>query len=816
MRLLDVELCERRCLMSVLTVTSATDSAPGSLRATISKAVATDVIGFAPKLRGATLALTMGELVINKSLTIQGSGQTIDAGGNSRVLEVDGPNANVNLSALTITGGVAEEITVPGLAFAGGGIAVADANLTLRNCTITGNRAQGKPGGNLDAAIAAEGGGLFALQSQVNLINTSITGNQSLGGVDSLTEQAGAAGGGGMVLVASQAQMSGGSVNRNLAKGGDAVNPISRFPSSDGGSGDGGGALLLSANLSLSHVAISNNEALGGLGLDGRLAIGMVGTPGPGIGGTAAGGAIFLEGSGTGSAASTLSMTNVSLNHNVAQGGQAGMAKDNTQPAVPGGLAVGGAIEQNQGATLVLNFVLFQGNQALGGPAALNIPQGEADTSSGGEAFGGAVDSEFFIRISGSNVTMRNNLAQGAPGGDSAPKSGTEAGVGGPAQGGAWNLRDTGGLKPSPPLPVTLTNSTFYNNRALAGPGGSGPQPTGGLGSGGYATGGGMQTSGIFNLQLTGTRWLNNVAIAQQGEIAFGGALGMSFGSRTSKTLIANSLFNGNLARGGNDPQAVRLRDASGGAILNDCPNTTILNTRFAFNTAQGGNATGIGVPGNAGGGAIDSSGNNTESLALSDDDLVGNRALGGLVVAGPNSNATNSGIAHGGAVLLEDGSLTVSGTEFSTNRARSAALGSIHNASGGALYVNAGTTAKLSDNVMQGNLAQAFGGNSAHGGAVTNFSNAFSDVGSTFTGNQAVVRNGGTASGGGLYLANNSSLSQSKITGNGALARGRGQGFGGGIAFANNPKVGLQNVIVRNNRASTAGPNLYGSHQNP
>ena len=64
---------------------------------------------------------------------------------------------------------------------------------------------------------------------------------------------------------------------------------------------------------------------------------GLEGTPGPGIGGTAAGGAIFTEGAAQGSTTSTLSHTRVSLNNNVAQGGPAGMAKDGFQLAVPGG-----------------------------------------------------------------------------------------------------------------------------------------------------------------------------------------------------------------------------------------------------------------------------------------------------------------------------------------------------------------------------------------------------------------------------------------------------------------------------------------------
>jgi hypothetical protein len=813
MRPLLWEGCEPRCLPSTLTVTSVTDGSPGSLRTTISNAAAGDVIRFAPKLSGARLDLNLGELVINKSLTILGSGQTVDADGGSRVIEIDGPHTTVILSRLTITGGLAGLVSAPSPAYAGGGILIDDASLSVRDSVITGDQAVGSPGGMGDAAIAAEGGGLFAFDSQVNLTNTSVIGNRSLGGPDSLTEQAGAGGGGGLFLVESQAEITGGRIQGNLAQGGDAVNPITTFPSSDGGAGDGGAILLLGSNLDLVGVNVSANRAVGGEGLAGALAPPASSQSGPGIGGLAAGGAIFTEGAAQGSTTSTLSISNASLSNNLAQGGPAGMAENAFQPAVPGGMAIGGAIEQQEDTTLVLLRTQLVGNEAEGGLAAPNIVDGGGDTSSGGQAFGGAIDSEYFTRISAAEVSFRGNLAQGEVGGNSAPDSGTEAGVGGPAQGGAWNLRDTGGLVPSPPLPVSLSDTTFANNRALAGPGGTGTEPAGGGGSGGYASGGAMQTNGIFLLTLNGTSWLNNQAIAQQGEFAFGGALGMSFGYKTSQTMITRSLFRGNLARGGDDPQSTSLRASSGGAILNNDPNTTIAGTTFINNTAQAGNATGIGVPGNAEGGAIDTTGPQS-SLSLTNDRLIGNQALGGLVVAGPESTDPNSGLASGGALFLDNGELTVSGDQFSGNLAQTQAEGSVHNAAGGALYINADTNAQLARSSFTGNNARALGGNSAFGGALANFSSTFTDDHSSYSGNQALVESAGVAYGGGLYLAGDSNLSQSTITRNAALARGNGQGFGGGIAFADNPTVRLPNVFVRLNHASTDGNDIFGDHQ--
>ncbi len=813
LRTLSLERCEPRWLPSTLTVTSATDGAAGSLRTTIASAAAGDTIRFASKLKGASLSLTLGELAINKSLTILGSGQTLNAGGNSRVLEVDGPGTSVILSQLTITGGRAGLLTTPAPAYAGGGIAVIDASLTLRNSLITGNQAIGSPGGTGVSAISAQGGGIFAFESQISLTNTSIIGNESLGGQDSLTEQAGAGGGGGLFLEASSAVVNGGRIQGNLAQGGDAVNPITAFPSSNGGAGDGGGILLLGSNLSLSRVQISGNSAKGGKGLPGALAPVEQPMAGPGIGGTAAGGAIFTEGAAQGSSTSTLSIAFSSLTNNLAQGGPAGMAANASQAAVPGGLTIGGAIEQLNDTTLVLKNTQVIGNLAKGGIAAANIPDGGADTSSGGEAFGGAIDSEFFTRISASQVTFRGNTAQGVQGGNSAPGSGTEAGVGGPAQGGAWNLRNTGGITPSAPLPVTITNSTFTNNQALAGSGGTGTQPADNQGTGGYATGGALQTNGIYQLTISGTSWINNKAVAQQGQFAFGGAIGMSFGFKTSQTTITRNLFLGNLARGGDDPVTESLRTSSGGAILNNDPNTTISQTTFINNTAQAGNATGIGVPGNAKGGAVDTTGPNA-TLTLTSDKLIGNRALGGLVLGANQLIESDSGLASGGAVYLEGGQLTASKDQFSGNLALSKLQGTFGAGFAGALYVSAGTIAQLSKSSFTGNTVQASGGDNALGGAIANFSDNFSDTGSTYTGNQAIVQGTGSAFGGALFIDNTSSLTGSKITRNAAIGRGQAQGFGGGIAFDDNPKVVLQGVVVQKNRATTSGNNLFGDYQ--
>src|SRR3954451_13195667 len=105
------------------TVTNTADSGAGSLRGAIASASNGDTISFAPGVTG-TITLTSGELVIDKSLTIDGPGLkvlTISANHASRVFFLTpgapgapgGPPASsitVRLSRLTIADGRAQGI----------------------------------------------------------------------------------------------------------------------------------------------------------------------------------------------------------------------------------------------------------------------------------------------------------------------------------------------------------------------------------------------------------------------------------------------------------------------------------------------------------------------------------------------------------------------------------------------------------------------------------------------------------------------------------------------------------------------------------
>lgn len=175
-----LETLEDRWLPSTLTVTSAADSGSGSLRAEIAIANPGDTINFASSLDGKTITLTSGELVLNKSLTIDGpgAGQLAISGGltwfhgrpipstGSRVFEVIGSGTNVTLSGLTITDGDGRRNPPYGsLTNNGGAIATGyGSTLTVSGCTVSNSAAN-------------DGGGIYDFGGTLKLVNSTLSGN---------------------------------------------------------------------------------------------------------------------------------------------------------------------------------------------------------------------------------------------------------------------------------------------------------------------------------------------------------------------------------------------------------------------------------------------------------------------------------------------------------------------------------------------------------------------------------------------------------------------------------------------------------------
>jgi hypothetical protein len=164
--------------LSIYTVDRLSDNDPGGsgegsdlagdLRYCITNAANGDDIGFGDGVTG-TINLAGALPTLGASISIDGPGADLltvrrDTGGDYRIFTLGG-GTNVTISGLTITNGYA--VGDPGR---GGGIYSAGATLTLANCVVTRNLAQGTAG-------EAEGGGLYGSGT---IIGCRITNNTAI------------------------------------------------------------------------------------------------------------------------------------------------------------------------------------------------------------------------------------------------------------------------------------------------------------------------------------------------------------------------------------------------------------------------------------------------------------------------------------------------------------------------------------------------------------------------------------------------------------------------------------------------------------
>lgn len=152
---------------------------------------ANDTIVFDNALVGSTITLSQGQLSVTASLTINGSGQTIDANAQSRVLYVD--SGTLMASSLTLADGHV------GAYYRGAGVFAYGSIVTLSDTTITGNSASGNGGGvfashstvTLSNSVVANnhsdysGGGVYSGYGTLTMVNTTITANDARYGAGS-------------------------------------------------------------------------------------------------------------------------------------------------------------------------------------------------------------------------------------------------------------------------------------------------------------------------------------------------------------------------------------------------------------------------------------------------------------------------------------------------------------------------------------------------------------------------------------------------------------------------------------------------------
>ena len=177
MALSRLEQLEDRRMLAVVTLNTDTGVA-GELRTEIANAAPGELIEFNLPAGQEQITLALGELVIDKSLTIDGTNTagsgtavTIDGAGASRVMNIDDgmpANSDVTLSNLTITGGDTSSIVDPYIEDDGGGILSLE-NLTISDSNVTGNTTLTDGGG-----IAVNGG---VTQIQSSTISSNSAGD---------------------------------------------------------------------------------------------------------------------------------------------------------------------------------------------------------------------------------------------------------------------------------------------------------------------------------------------------------------------------------------------------------------------------------------------------------------------------------------------------------------------------------------------------------------------------------------------------------------------------------------------------------------
>jgi hypothetical protein len=217
----------------MITVTDTNDSGPGSLRQALADAHDGDLISFAPGLHGQTITLTTAELVIDKSITINGPGTNLlgvyrSSQTSFRIFHVM-PAVSARIVGLTISGGGAGQE-------GGGGILNDHAVLTIDRCVVQNS-----------FAFELNGGGIYnngsGGNSTLTILNSTVTGNfaSAGGGIYNDSDNGGSAT---LSLMKS-------TVNSNTAA-------FNGFPT---GGGAGGGIYNSGGTLMITKSVITNNLA---------------------------------------------------------------------------------------------------------------------------------------------------------------------------------------------------------------------------------------------------------------------------------------------------------------------------------------------------------------------------------------------------------------------------------------------------------------------------------------------------------------------------------------------------------------------------
>ena len=328
---------------ATITVTNTNDSGPNSLRQALANANDGDTINFAVT---GTIALTSGELLVNRSVTIFGPGAAtlaVDGNATSRVFHI-GPGKTVSISGLTIINGSA-------ISQNGGGILNDHAILTMDSCVVQNS------GSNL-------GGGVY---------NDGSDGSAALTILNSTVSMNGAASGGGGIYNEDHNSGTATLTITNSIVSNNAVGFADNFPPGS----EGGGVYNGTGIMTITRSSVSGNTA---------------GVPGPNFP-TGVGGGISNYG--------TLTIINSTINSNQCWYNGGGIYNSGT-------LTINNSTVNGNGATGQHDGEPWGNGGGIVGEVTLTnstVSSNYASLSAGGIEGGGMIGNTLLNNNSGANIT---------------------------------------------------------------------------------------------------------------------------------------------------------------------------------------------------------------------------------------------------------------------------------------------------------------------------------------------------------------------------------------------------------------------------
>ena len=319
---------------------------------------------------------------------------TIDGQNQWRGVRVEDPNpadsqpASLRMEGFTVVRGLADRDAAPNDEFAfGGGLDAARANVILRDLVFRDNRAIGPNLATPQGGWGLGGGASIRSAPGVNIVERVLfDGNEARGGQG--TEAGGFGIGGGLLTSGPQptitvVQVSDVVFTDNEATGGPTNGDGVLGAFGERGDGQGGGVAFQGG---------SNATAVG-LVATGNVATGGAASDSIGSAGGAFGGAVFAE-------FATVSLTDLDLRNNLAQGGNAD----------DGGLGAGGAVMTSDSDLVGSRWTVID-NISRGG----NASGGTLGAAGGGAGYFQGPNSNITIDIS--NSIMADNVVELGSGG---------------------------------------------------------------------------------------------------------------------------------------------------------------------------------------------------------------------------------------------------------------------------------------------------------------------------------------------------------------------------------------------------------------